>query len=70
MSGWEFAVSQKDQIHQAFQSIIQEASTPTPSGFHRMFVVGQLIVNVTSEDGASTRCRNPGGEGCCGNCKK
>ena len=56
---------QHDQIHNAFKRIIEEAGTPTPSGSHKVFVVGQLVINLQGEE-APVRCR--GGEGCCGKC--
>jgi hypothetical protein len=58
----------KDQIRQAFQQIVAEASEPTPSGNHRMFVVGQIVVNVQSESQHRQPC--PGVDGCCGRCQK
>lgn len=58
-----------DQIHQAFQRIIAEATPTTPSGSHKIFVVGQLVVNVQSEEGPM-RLGGIAGGPCCGKCHK
>lgn len=61
-------MSQQDQIHQAFQRIIQEATPSTPSGSHKVFVVGQLIVNVQEERDASPSSKPGRARRCCGKC--
>jgi|GEM_PF-4798419 len=48
--------SKHEQIQKAFQNIIAEASKPTPSGFHKLFVVGQLVVNI-KEDRPAAPCK-------------
>jgi hypothetical protein len=58
--------SKHDELRQVFQSIIAEATPDTPSGSHKVFVVGQLVVNMGSESRPKQRCR--GGNHCCEKC--
>ncbi len=58
--------SSRDQIHQAFRQIIEEATPSTPSGSHKVVVIGQLVLNLPGDDGAPCPRSRP----CCGKCHK
>jgi len=55
----------RDQIHSAFRQIIEEATPSTPSGSHKVVVIGQLVLNLPGDsDGPICAKAKP----CCGKC--
>jgi hypothetical protein len=60
----------KTRITHALQAALAEATPPSNSGSHKIFVVGQIVVNVQSEDPTPDRCRGVQSGPCCGKCHK
>lgn len=57
--------SSRDQIHQAFRQIIEEATPSTPSGSHKVVVIGQLVLNLPGDTSSQTSTK---ARPCCGKC--
>ena len=56
---------------QALSEALTQALPNTPSGSHKMLVVGQLVVNVQGQGQPSMGCPGPTtGVPCCGKCHK
>ena len=56
---------------QALNEAISQALPSTPSGSHKMLVVGQLVVNLQNEADPPAPCRFiREGASCCGRCHK
>jgi len=60
-----------DRFTQALNEALTQALPSTPSGSHKMLVVGQLVVNVQNEAEPPEQCRFiRDGALCCGKCRK
>ena len=55
---------------QALSEALTQALPNTPSGSHKMLVVGQLVVNVQGNEPSPERCLRLQGQSCCGRCHK